>query len=141
MTFNHHQIVANDPDDPALLEWAAENDATVKQLGRRNLSENQKDYLRGKRYKSEEKGVGKRGPEQSGQNVHLKTAEKLAEEYDVDERTIRRDADFAEAVDNEAERTGNFRVGKTSTPKQPNGSPKRDCGFSSQSACDCVGDF
>jgi hypothetical protein len=35
-----------------------------------------------------------------GQNGHRKkTSEKLAAEYNVDEKTIRRDAKFAEAVD------------------------------------------
>lgn len=32
LTFNHHQVVANHPDAPALLGWAAENGATVKEL-------------------------------------------------------------------------------------------------------------
>jgi len=47
------------------------------------------------------------GERASGQNVHLpKTAEKLAEEYGVDEKTIRRDEAFAEAVDTIAEVAG-----------------------------------
>lgn len=75
------------------------------QLARRNVSEQQKAYLRGKRYRAEEKGHGG-SREASGQNAHLKTAERLAEEYDVDEKTIRRDADFADAVDKVAETHG-----------------------------------
>ena len=37
--------------------------------------------------------------EKSGQNAHIKTAEALADEFNVDEKTIRRDAKFAKAVD------------------------------------------
>jgi hypothetical protein len=32
LDFHHHKVVANDPDAQALLEWAVENDATVKEL-------------------------------------------------------------------------------------------------------------
>lgn len=82
------------------IEWIVAN-----QLGRRNLTEEQKSYLRGKRYQAEKQSQG--GDRASGQNVHLpKTAEKLAEEYDVDEKTIRRDEAFAEAVDTIAEVQG-----------------------------------
>lgn len=83
-----------------VIEWIA-----CHQLGRRNASDETKSYLRGKRYKAEKKEAHR--PEgKGGQDVHLKTAEKLATEYGVDEKTIRRDADFAEAVDKLAENVG-----------------------------------
>lgn len=83
-------------DRHAAIEWIIAN-----QLGRRNLSEEQKAYLRGKRYKAEKKDEGgRKGRDLSGgQNAHPKTAAKLATEYGVDEKTIRRDAHFATAVD------------------------------------------
>lgn len=72
------------------------------QLGRRNVTDEQKSYLRGKRYVEENKGHGgdrKSDNGSSAHNAHLKTADKLAGEYDVNPATIRRDAKFAEAVD------------------------------------------
>jgi hypothetical protein len=68
------------------------------QLGRRNLSPEAASYLRGRRYLDEKaEHGGKR--EASGQTVHLKTSERLAQEFSVNEKTIRRDGLFAQAVD------------------------------------------
>ena len=73
-----------------------------------HLSDEQKSYLRGKRYQAEKKEEGAQDENQNrkrlGQNVPVeRTSEKLATEYNVDEKTIRRDAKFAEAVDAVAE--------------------------------------
>lgn len=88
-----------------VIEWIA-----CHQLGRRNASDETKDYLRGKRYRAEKKehGGDRKSDESSGQNVHhsKKTAERLANEYGVDEKTVRRDAAFAESVDRIAEVAG-----------------------------------
>lgn len=83
-------------DRAAVREWIITN-----QLARRNLTEEQRAYLRGKRYEGEKKkhGGDRKSQESSGQNVHPKTAQKLAAEYGVDEKTVRRDAAFAQAVD------------------------------------------
>jgi phage N-6-adenine-methyltransferase len=91
------------PDRQACIEWIISN-----QLGRRNCSEEQKAYLRGKRYKHEKKKQGGTGAnqhkEQSGNSCHsAKTEEKLAAEYSVSPKTIRNDAAFAESVDAIAE--------------------------------------
>jgi hypothetical protein len=69
-----------------------------EQLGRRNLSSAAESYLRGKRY-LETKKQGSRTDKTSGQTDRKTTAEKLAEEFKIGEKTIRRDALFAEAVD------------------------------------------
>jgi hypothetical protein len=84
--------------------------ALCNELGRRNVSDEQKSYLRGKRYQHEKaKHGGDR--KSSGQNVHLeRTAEKIAAETHVDEKTIRRDAQFAQAVDRIAEVCGKERT-------------------------------
>ena len=79
--------------------WIIDN-----QLCRRNLSEERKAYLRGKRYNAEKKDdssrPGNQNAKRDGQNVHREsTASKLAAQFDVDEKTIRRDAKFSEAVD------------------------------------------
>lgn len=75
------------------------------QLGRRNISPEQASYLRGLKYNAEKKNRGQYSREmQSGQNVHFdekvskKTAQKLAEQYNVNEKTIRRDADYADGI-------------------------------------------
>ncbi|MEA5429380.1 ParB N-terminal domain-containing protein [Arcicella lustrica] len=81
------------------------------QLGRRNLNAQQVSYLRGLRYNTEKNDVignlqGKKEEiDSNGQNVHLEkepkitTAERLAKEYNVGEKTIRRDAAFAEGLE------------------------------------------
>ena len=82
-------------------EWIIKN-----QLGRRNLTEQEASYYRGKLYETR-----KQHPyihvKSGGQNVHrLKTSEQIAEEYGIDEKTVRRDAEFSNAVDKVAEEVG-----------------------------------
>ncbi len=77
------------------------------QLGRRNLNPQQASYLRGLRYQNEKQNVGnnfnKENDASNGQNDHLveetTTAQKLAEEFKVSEKTIRRDAAFAAGLE------------------------------------------
>lgn len=99
-------------------EFKDEDEAKVwvirNQLARRNLTSEQISYLRGIRYNLEKKQHGG-DRKSSGQNDHLISeaekhdriwhtpgksfAERMAEEHGVSEKTIRRDAEFAEAVD------------------------------------------
>ncbi|MEK6482483.1 ParB N-terminal domain-containing protein [Catalinimonas sp. 4WD22] len=73
------------------------------QMARRNLTPLQMSYLRGIRYENEKHTWGgNRGrKEANGQDVHLPTptAAKLSEEYGVNEKTIRRDGQFALALE------------------------------------------
>ena len=92
------------------------------QLGRRNITDEQKtaligeaykaqkSYLRGKQYEAEKMAQGgdrKSEGFSNGQNVHLKsrreikdgTAGRIGKEYGVNGRTIRRDAEFAKGID------------------------------------------
>ena len=70
------------------------------QLGRRNLTDEQKSYLRGKRFHVERKRVGKGGAwKVHEQNVLGNTDARLAKEYGVSDMTIKRDSRFALAVD------------------------------------------
>lgn len=83
----------------AAADWIDAN-----QLGRRNLTPDQMSLLRGRRYNRAKKPQGGTGSnqytEQSGQNVRsAKTANTLAAQHNVDERTIRRDGAFAAAVE------------------------------------------
>jgi hypothetical protein len=67
------------------------------QLTRRNLSPEAVSYLRGKRYLAM-RHQGEKIPT-SGQNVPKRYSEVIAEEYNINEKTVRRDAEFAEAID------------------------------------------
>ena len=94
------------------IEWII-----LHQLGRRNLTEEQKAYLRGKRYENEKNKHG--GERPSDQNDHLKTSDKLAKEYGVSAPTIRRDADFAKGIDLlPEERKAEVLSGKSELKKQ-----------------------
>lgn len=85
----------------AAIEWVITN-----QLGKRNLTDEQKEYLRGKRYNAEKKADGKRGPQKLDQNEPASTASKLAKEFGVSPATVKRDAKFADAVDTIAANVG-----------------------------------
>lgn len=85
-----------------------------KQLGRRNLTDEQKSYLRGKRYHAEKKPEGNptgfNGRKERDGNGDvpqpLGTRGRLAREYGVGTTTISCDAKFATAVDAIAEKEG-----------------------------------
>jgi hypothetical protein len=78
----------------AAVNWVIDN-----QLGRRNLTPEQKSYLRGKCYNLEKRREGRPEKLRQSDEVSGETRALLAEEYGVGERTIRDDAQFAEAVD------------------------------------------
>jgi hypothetical protein len=82
-------------DEFEVKEWMV-----INQLGRRNLTNEQKSYLIGKRYENEkQKHGGSRG-----QNVPLNTtAEKIAEEVGVGEAQVKRNEQFAKGVDKMSE--------------------------------------
>ena len=97
------------PDKWAAIAWMCRN-----QLGRRNLTDEQKSYLRGKQYDAEKMSQGGTGANQyttmqTGQNVQSApktrreqkdgTAGRIGKESGVDGRTVRRDADFANGLD------------------------------------------
>lgn len=75
-----------------------------RQLGRRNATEEQKSYYRGKRYELE-KTAG-HGEQSAGHSDPQNTAERLGEEHGVSEKTIKRDADYAAAIDTIAANAG-----------------------------------
>jgi hypothetical protein len=70
----------------------------LNQLGRRNLTSESVSYLRGTCYELAKQSHGG-DRKSSGQNDHLKTEEKLGVQFKVSPKTIRRDAQFATAVD------------------------------------------
>ncbi|MCH8293089.1 hypothetical protein IH992_18520, partial [Candidatus Poribacteria bacterium] len=96
------------PDRDAVVNWIINN-----QLGRRNLTAEQASYLRGKQFNREKSSIGapvgnRNAAKQLGQddtidsadqNDRQSTAQRLAEEHGVSERTIKRDGKYAQAVD------------------------------------------
>lgn len=98
-------------------KWEAFEWMYRKQLGRRNLSDEQKKYMIGKMYEARKQSAGNKtsarnadGTFQSGQNVHngeslskreVKdgTAGEIGKEIGVDGRTVRRAEKFAKGVD------------------------------------------
>lgn len=90
-------------DREDVIDWIIDN-----QIGRRNLTQQQASYYRGVKYERLKKRPYR--PEKGGQNDHLnepeKTAETIADQHGVTEKTIRRDAAYARAVDAIAETAG-----------------------------------
>ena len=94
------------PDRFAVIAWICKN-----QLGRRNLTPEQRKYLVGKQYEAEKESVGgHRDMERdkagqftaSGQNDPLRTdrtSERIAKEIGASERFVRRAEEFARGVD------------------------------------------
>ena len=82
------------PNKEAVKEWIIKN-----QLGRRNLTEQEASYYRGKLYESRKLRQG--GDRKSkAQNVLLiNTAEEIGKEYGVSHMTVKRDAEFSKSVD------------------------------------------
>ena len=85
----------------AKKEWIYRN-----QLGRRNLTEQEASYYRGKLYEAQKLSCG--GDRRSkAQNELLKnTAEQIGKEYGVSKDTVKRDEQFSQAVDKVAEEVG-----------------------------------
>ncbi len=89
------------PDRDAAKEWIL-----VNQLGRRNLTEQEASYYRGKLY-SAKKQHQYIHPKSVEQNVlRLDTAEELGKQYGVSHMTIKRDEQFSQAVDKVANEVG-----------------------------------
>lgn len=100
------------------MNWIIEN-----QLGRRNLHPDQASYLRGKRYNGEKITQGTRNQhlEKDQNDPFQPTADRLATEYKVSAPTIKRDGQYAAAVDKLAEAgIGSWWTGRFSG---------RDCGI------------
>lgn len=95
------------PDKWAAFEWMYKN-----QLGRRNLTDEQRTYLMGKRYEARKNTEAFKGNQYTnksgdGQNVHHQTKKEIksgtagviGKDYGVDSKTVRRAEKFAHGVD------------------------------------------
>ncbi len=113
---NRYNIIRNHPEIKYEIyekEFDDRNDAIVwickNQLGRRNLTPEQKKYLIGKQYEAEKASHGAdhfQGNQYakvvSGQNDHspkMTTRERIAKETDTSESYVRRAEEYANAVD------------------------------------------
>lgn len=88
------------PSRELAIQWVLDN-----QLGRRNLTDEKRAYYMGKEYLNrKQQEVGK----PVGQNVPpgTRASQAVAEKHGVNEKTVRRNAEFAEAVDTVAEKEG-----------------------------------
>jgi len=91
LPFDIHELRFKSRDEAE--DWIDRN-----QLGRRNLDSRQMSLLRGRRYNRTKKDAHC-GANQVAGKMSATTAESLAAEHGVDEKTIRRDGKFAEAVE------------------------------------------
>lgn len=96
LPFDIHEMRLASRDEAA--DWMDRN-----QLGRRNLHPDAFTLLLGRRYnraKKSQGGTGANQHEQSGKSCHsAKTAERLAKEHGVTEKTVRNAGKFAESVE------------------------------------------
>lgn len=82
-----------------VVDWMVRN-----QLGKRNITEETKSYLRGLQYRREKGRQG--GDKRSQTATSTSTSERLAQEHKVSEKTIKRDEQFADAIDIIAKQAG-----------------------------------
>ncbi|NJO02316.1 MAG: ParB N-terminal domain-containing protein [Bacteroidia bacterium] len=105
---NRYQICAHHKLDFKVHVMEFENEDQVSdwmvnnQLGKRNVTEETKSYLRGLQYNREKRRLGENQYtlERIGQNVPpSSTAERLAKVHLVSEKTIKRDEKYALAIE------------------------------------------
>lgn len=84
-------------NEDAKYAWMAKN-----QVGKRNLTKEQRDYYMGKQYASAVKSAEHSPPEEEEKvqgNSYPRLSEEIAEEHNVSEKTVRENAKFAAGVD------------------------------------------
>jgi|LakMenE01Jun11ns_1017448.scaffolds.fasta_scaffold9759373_1 hypothetical protein len=97
-----HQLQFESIDFSFDSEEDVKNWMIEKQLGQRNLTKEQKDYLIGKRYENEKQKIGR--PENKEEKISpLKTAEKIAEEVGISDRQVKINEQYAKGVDKMSE--------------------------------------
>jgi hypothetical protein len=101
LTFNTHEKEFKSENEA--INWIIDN-----QLGRRNLTAEQKNYLIGKKYEQlkDTHGGDRKTDQASGKSCHLKTETIVAEKYKVSPRKVRYAAEFSKAVDKLTESCG-----------------------------------
>jgi hypothetical protein len=110
---NFKTISKNFDTEFDVVEWML-----VNQLGRRNITPEQKDYLIGKKYENEKQRQGR--PQNNEDKMSpLRTSEKLAQEFDISDKQVKRNEQFAKGVDKMNDDLKNVVLqGKSSLNKQ-----------------------
>lgn len=85
----------------AVISWIIDN-----QLGRRNLTIEQKHYLIGKKYKEQKQAIGRPKGKSSKNELNGKASEQLSQQYKVSVGTVVNAEKFADAVDIISENIG-----------------------------------
>ena len=84
-------------EEHQVIDWMILN-----QLGKRNITNEQRKYLIGKRYENEKKKLGR--PENKENKLFpLRTAEKIAQEVGVSHMQVKRDEQYAQGIDKMSE--------------------------------------
>ena len=111
---NRWKIIQKHPEIPYKIReaqfadrWEAFEWMYRKQLGRRNLTDEQRRYMVGKMYEARKKSIGgdrgnqytKVPSDQSGHLPNTKTRKALADELGIGEGTVQRAGEFAQGVD------------------------------------------
>jgi hypothetical protein len=95
-----------------VVEWML-----VNQLGRRNITPEQKDYLIGKKYENEKQRQGR--PENKLDKMSTLTSQKIANEVGISDRQVIRNEQFAKGIDKMNDDLKNVVLqGKSSLNKQ-----------------------
>jgi hypothetical protein len=113
---NFKTISKNFDSEFDVVEWML-----VNQLGRRNITPEQKSYLIGKKYENEKQRIGtNRFTNNRGENfTSLKTAEKIAIEVGISDKQVKNNEQFAKGVDKMNDDLKNVVLqGKSSLNKQ-----------------------
>ena len=103
--------------------WAAKDWIIKNQLGRRNLTEQEASYYRGKLYESRKRQGARTDLTLAQNGTKLSTADIIGMDYGVSKNTVKRDAEFSAAVDKVATEVGEeakraILSGKANVPKK-----------------------
>lgn len=103
---NRYKIVQENPDIPFRVKemsfadkWAAFDWMYKKQLGRRNLTDEQRTMLIGKMYEARKQSQGGQIPGSAQNGRTIRTDEEIAEELGIGHNTVRRAGQFAKGVE------------------------------------------
>jgi hypothetical protein len=93
---SYKTISKNFDNEFDVVEWMLDN-----QLGRRNITPEQKDYLIGKKYENEKQREGRpnKFEQKLGNNFPVSTAQKIAEEFGISDRQVKNNEQFSKGVD------------------------------------------
>jgi len=90
------------------------------QAGRRNMTETYEQFVFGRIYNRTKNPVGKPKGKKFGQNVQISVAQQIADEYGINEKTVRRAGKFADEVEQDPELKKAVRLGRKAAKEYKN---------------------